>query len=203
MLARPPPMPNLDTIIYLNLSNNKLRNASFNFLSQTKKFEKMKILNLSHNQIPSLPTLFYTSFSNVSDMDISFNKINELSMGILMMKKLRVLDLTGNLMKVLPTYLKFIKLETLYMEWGPHSDFNFSRKKKDGRNGRDSYIRKNLFDKRGCPVDLKILRKVIRDCEERKLKEVSFFDYVKVKKPEDDFESLDNLHMITKIAIFR
>ena len=171
----------------------------------------MKILNISNNLIPSIPTVFYTSFPNVSDLDISFNTIKELSMGILMMKKLKILDLTGNLIQALPTYLKFVKLDRLYIEWGPYSEYEFVEAPKvpvqargrtrSGRKG--SFAFKSLFDKRTKPIDLKAFEKAVEIQEANKQKKVHFYDYVKLAKKDQDFETINKIHTLTKLAIFR
>jgi len=82
-------------------------NLSFNLITELPldlplSLPHLKILNLSHNRIASIPESIF-GFLHLEHLDLSFNKIETLPVGISILLKLKKLNLSNNNLKKLPT----------------------------------------------------------------------------------------------------
>ncbi|CAD8192380.1 unnamed protein product [Paramecium octaurelia] len=103
--------PVLDTlseqILDLDLSNNLLHQ----FPNQLKTLTKLKILNLSFNQIQSIPIKFY--LPNLEKLLLTDNQIKQLPSSLFKLNALRELNLNNNNIEYLPQELFDLKLTYL------------------------------------------------------------------------------------------
>ncbi|KAJ6252665.1 leucine-rich repeat (lrr) family protein [Anaeramoeba flamelloides] len=87
-------------LIYLGLANNQL--VSFPLQAFTKKCKKLRSIKLEDNQITGFQIKDPNLYSNIIDLNISNNKINQIPNWILLntkIKKLLVLNFSGNYLK--------------------------------------------------------------------------------------------------------
>ncbi|KAJ3451280.1 hypothetical protein M0812_04950 [Anaeramoeba flamelloides] len=87
-------------LIYLGLTNNQL--VSFPLQAFTKKCKKLRSIKLEDNQITGFQIKDPNLYSNIIDLNISNNKINQIPNWILLntkIKKLLVLNFSGNYLK--------------------------------------------------------------------------------------------------------
>ncbi len=118
-------LPNLER---LNLSHNNLgllenfylaydmldfdREETLNFFTE-KPFEKLKYLDVSYNKLQY--GIIPRQMLNLTELNLSYNSINELSESIVQFEKLKILDLSVNSLRAIPSVLqKISSLEILY-----------------------------------------------------------------------------------------
>ncbi len=81
----------------LDLSDNKVR------LEQLTNLKQLTELNLQYNSIFEIPELSHEDFPALEILNLSYNKLSFASIQSLMfIKRLKVLDLTGNGLNVIP-----------------------------------------------------------------------------------------------------
>lgn len=108
----------LTQLNYLNLSNNKLKAISIN----TQKLHLLSFLFLNDNCLEKIPDGLFSN--SISELDISSNKIKNISASIKNAKRLRKLNLSKNNIKHLPLKIrKLQQLEVLDFSKNPIHDF--------------------------------------------------------------------------------
>lgn len=123
-LTRFPHIGYPNKLIVLNLSDNNLGLSSFRLLEETNdSFVNLKSLNLSRNKFDILGKSFFRFFLNIEKFDISFNFLEEVSYGFILLKKLRRLKIQGNHIEMLPSILRFIiKLKHIVFDWSTYTE---------------------------------------------------------------------------------
>ena len=91
-----------DSVLYLNLSGNFLNVFPVAILY----FTKLLKLNISYNNIRSLPEDFHFSMANLICLELSFNEFSIFPQTILQLKSLEDLRLSNNSLEYIPTQLK-------------------------------------------------------------------------------------------------
>jgi Leucine-rich repeat (LRR) protein len=88
----------LDNIESINLSGNKIKNFPIDIL----KNKNLSYLNISNNLIENDIQNKYWEFSNLDNLDLSFNKLNigNICKEIMKISKISNLNLKGNLIKI-------------------------------------------------------------------------------------------------------
>ena len=100
-------MPNdLETVEYLNVSDNLLRNLS------VAKMRSLKYLNANNNGMENLP-LGVCNLTRLEVIKLNANRISYVSQDIVLLKKLKCLDLGNNKLRSLPQVINELEnLET-------------------------------------------------------------------------------------------
>jgi Leucine-rich repeat (LRR) protein len=86
----------------LNLSNNRLKDLPTSFVGEKNK--KLAIVNLSHNELHSLPPLC-EQLENLSQLDLADNRFEEVPTTIFDLPSLKMLSFESNLLADIPPQL--------------------------------------------------------------------------------------------------
>lgn len=87
----------LDNLRYLNLSFNFI---SFIDANTFNSLYNLEILDLRHNRLTMIPTyLFYFKLPSLTNLLLSYNQITEVDVWMLFMARIRVVDLSHNLIE--------------------------------------------------------------------------------------------------------
>lgn len=75
-------------------------------------------VSLVNNKIATIDPRFFENLSTIEDLDLKFNNLSDVPVGIEYLAKLKRLGLTGNMLTTLPCFLsKIPSLETVLHEW--------------------------------------------------------------------------------------
>ncbi|CAD8206714.1 unnamed protein product [Paramecium pentaurelia] len=100
--------PVLDTLSELLLDLDLSNNLLHQFPNQLKTYTKLKILNLSFNQIQQIPIKFH--LPNLEKLILSDNQIKQLPSSLFKLNTLKELNLNNNNIEYLPSELFDLKL---------------------------------------------------------------------------------------------
>lgn len=129
-------LENLSTILFLDLTGNKIEN-----IEGLEKLTQLKKLSLRYNDITSINGL--DTLVNLETLDLSKNKIGNIS-GLENLKKLKKLDLQSNCIKKITGLENQSKLENLNLEDNKISEISgFDALS----NLKDLYLNKNKITK--------------------------------------------------------
>ena len=112
-----PTISNPQLLVRLNLEHNKLSDEFIKGLPSHLTFPNLKEVNFSFNKIRRLKKNFFDLFCNSEIVDLSFNKLDQVDLGFIKFKKLKVFRITGNSIQNLPLFLKYLNLQLLCIEW--------------------------------------------------------------------------------------
>ncbi len=103
---------NIDSIVFLNLSNQNTPTTKIENINGIEKFTNLKILNLNSNNISNIDSI--AKLTNLETLQLYDNQIEDIGK-IKSLTKLRNLCLTGNKIKDISSIGDLVNLDTLYL----------------------------------------------------------------------------------------
>lgn len=188
----------------LNLSKNRLQNVNFAFLRNDENFDNLTQLDLSYNKIKDLDLRFYQKIYNVTSLDLSFNDLTHITQDILILKRVKWLDLTGNFIETFPTFFAHSNISEIRFDWAFYTKIRSFKKESDmNLKSKDNEINEHEDDVVGTrSLHMQIFSSVVKNYEKKKLY-IDFFDYAKYAKFIAKDENLNTIFELIEKAIQR